>query len=302
MEIVSIGTTAPTCRLRERLTRELQYLMDEGVTVEVKETPGRSYNIISVSVTATPQCNFSFHDLKALGRQYTSTVLADYLVEEWEQVLLTGLVKRDFSYFNDEEQAKILSVSERLLNSEELYQLSRRVKLREVIQKFLESSRHINADGFVRFRLQSYVEELRDTVSKAVDEYLVEKEYSEFIRLLRYFVEIQDPKLPLVHVVMTPQGSCQVFDDKHQQLHHEYLENSQIERDPEVSYEDLLISALITIAPENIVLHVESFRQRPEMCETIRNIFEGRVTECASCDLCRAPVSTQRAVVKPVAP
>lgn len=302
MEVVSIGTTAPTCRLRERITRELQYLMDEGVTVEVRETPGRSYNNISVSVTATPQCSFSFHDLRTLGRQYTSSVLADFLIEEWEQAMLSGLLKKDFSYFNTEEQTRILSVSHKLLNSEELYQLSRRIRLRENIQQFLENHRHINADGFVRFRLQDYMQELRDTVSKAVDEYLVEKEYSEFIRLLRYFVEIQDPKLPLVHVVMTPEGYCQVFDEKHQQLHHEYLEDSKMEQDPEVSYEDLLISALITIAPKNVVLHVETFRGSLEMCETVRNIFEGRVTDCTSCDSCKASLSTQKTVTKPVAP
>lgn len=296
MEIVSIGITAPTCRLRERLNTELQFLIDEGVTVELQESAGRAFNHLSVSVSASPQTSFSFTELRGLGRQYTATVLADFLVEEWEQQVLRQMVAKDFGYFNREEQSKILKLSDKILNGEELYQLSRKVKLRENILSFLELHSHINADGFVRFRMQTYLSDLRDSLSKAVDEYLVEKEYSEFIRLLRYFVEIQDPKLPLVHVVMMPSGTCQVFDENQQQLHHEYLDNFEGDKDPEVSYEDLLISALITLAPENIVLHTESFRNKPEMCDTIRSIFEGRVTDCKSCELCRATPTPARPV------
>ena len=301
MEIVSIGTTAPTYRLRERLNEELKFLIDEGVTVELNESTGRAYNFLSLSVSASPQSSFSFTDLRGLGRQYTANVLADFLVEEWEQQVLKQMVSKDFGYFNSDEQDKILLLSEKILNGEELYQLSRKVKLRESIQSFLEQHRHINADGFLRFRMQAYLGDLRDSLCKAVDEYLVEKEYSEFIRLLRYFVEIQDPKLPLVHVVMLENGVCQVYDECHKQLHHEYLDNFEAGLDPEVSYEDLLISALITLAPENIALHTESFKTKPEIRETIKSIFEGRVVECASCDLCRrTPIAARSG--KPVAP
>jgi len=301
VEVVSIGTTAPTCRLRERLNEELKFLIDEGVTVELNESTGRLYNYLSLSVSASPHSSFSFTDLRGLGRQYTANVLADFLVEEWEQQVLKQMVSKDFGYFNSDEQSKILRLSEKILNGEELYQLSRKVKLREKIQSFLEQHRHINADGFLRFRMQGYLSDLRDSLCKAVDEYLVEKEYSEFIRLLRYFVEIQDPKLLMVHVVMLQSGVCQVYDEYHKLLHHEYLDNFEAGADPEVSYEDLLISALITLAPENIVVHTESFKAKPEMRETIKSIFEGRVVECASCDLCRHTPAPAR-TAKPVAP
>ena len=156
MEIVSIGTTAPTCRLRERLNEELKFLIDEGVTVELNESTGRAYNFLSLSVSASPQSSFSFTDLRGLGRQYTANVLADFLVEEWEQQVLKQMVSQDFGYFNSDEQGKILRLSDKILNGEELYQLSRKVKLRENIQSFLEQHRHINADGFLRFRMQEY--------------------------------------------------------------------------------------------------------------------------------------------------
>jgi len=300
MEIVSIGITAPTCRLRERLTAELKFLMDEGVAVELSESTGRTYNCLTLSVAASPQSTFTYTDLRGLGRQYTANVLADFLVDEWEQQVLKQMVAKDFGYFSSDEQRKILKLSDKILNGEDLYALSRKVKLRENIQDYLEQNRHINADGFLRFRMGAYLNDLRDSLSKAVDEYLVEKEYSEFIRLLRYFVEIQDPKLPLVHVIMRQNGTCQIYDENRKQLQHEYLENFEAGADPEVSYEDLLISALITLAPESIILHTSSFEAKQEMCDTIKSIFEGRVQECVKCDLCEICLPARAA--KPVLP
>jgi len=285
MEVVSIGTTAPTYLLRERLTRELQCLVDEGVIVEVLETSGRSVNSISVMVDVAPASTFSGSELDHLGRQCTSAVLADYLVEDWAQRKLAEIIQRDFGYFSAEERDKIKHVTSRLLQTGGL----RWGKLKSTIHEFLTYNRHINADGFLRFRMQHLLPELAETVSEAVDEFLAAKEYSEFIRLLRYFVDIQDPKLPLVHLVLTTNDRCQILGENHQPLSSEYLVNFTVEQEPEsdVSYEDLLLSALITLAPGQLVLHGDDLHGGRELRDTIRNIFEGRLIECAVCELCR---------------
>jgi len=263
MEVVSIGTTAPTYLLREILTEKLQCLVDEGVTVEVLETRGRSVNSISVMVDIASESSFSFSELNHLGRQCTSAALADFLVEDWCQRKLAEIIQRDFGYFSAEERHKIELVTERLLQTGGL----RWAKLR---------------DGF--------------------DEFLVAKLYTEHIRLLRYFVDIQQPKLPLVHLVLTSRGRCNIFGVDGEPVRHEYLEGFAGEDDceTEVSYEDLLISALITLAPARLILHGADLQKGHELKDTIRNIFDGRLTECDRCELCRRErLSPTQEAVKP---
>lgn len=298
MEVVSIGTTAPTYLLREILTEKLQCLVHKGVTIEVLETRGRSVNSISVMVDVAPESSFSFSELKDLGRQCTSAALADFLVEDWCQRKLAEIIQRDFGYFSAEERHKIELVTERLLQSGGL----RWAKLRDTIEEFLSHNRHFNADGFLRFRMRHLLPELGETVSEAVDEFLVAKEYTEFIRLLRYFVDIQQPKLPLVHLVLTAAGRCNIFGVDGQPVRHEYLEGFARKDDceTEVSYEDLLISALITLAPARLILHGADLPRGHELKDTIRNIFDGRLTECDLCELCRRErLSPSQEAVKP---
>ena len=57
------------------------------------------------------------------------------------------------------------------------------------------------------------------------------------------------------------------------------------ELNQDVEYDDLLLSALITISPRRIILHVIS---PIEIVETIVNVFRERVRICEGCDLCRS--------------
>ena len=49
--------------------------------------------------------------------------------------------------------------------------------------------------------MKDYIEQLEESVDKAIDEYLMDKEYREFIKLLRHFVDLQEPKRDVVNIV-----------------------------------------------------------------------------------------------------
>jgi len=70
-------------------------------------------------------------------------------------------------------------------------------------------------------------------------------------------------------------------------IKNDYMEGFVVELvDNEINYEDLLISALITIAPKNIVLHYQGDCGKSATIDTIKGVFTGRVLECAGCSLC----------------
>jgi putative sporulation protein YtxC len=286
MELLSIGSTAPMNGLKDRLARDIDFLSDEGLVLRANEGDHSAIKTLSLWLDASIESSFTLSDLRSLTRQYAVNAIADHMVEDVERVLVQRLVEEDFGYFSPDEQQKIVRISTDLLTGDGLYPSSRKTKIREQLSQFVKRQRHINIEGFLRFRLQDYYAELKDAVIRAVDEFLVEKEYSEFIRLLRYFVEIQDPKIPLIHVRVTRDGTCDLYDQGEKSLHHEYLDSFEPEDGSEVSYEDLLISALITLAPEVIVLHVPETGAKAKIAETITSIFEDRVTSCVQCELC----------------
>lgn len=61
-----------------------------------------------------------------------------------------------------------------------------------------------------------------------------------------------------------------------------------------LSYDDLLLSSLITLAPLKIVIHKREMIQNRELLDTIIEIFPNNVTFCKGCQLCDKPEKEKR--------
>ena len=110
----------------------------------------------------------------------------------------------------------------------------------------------------------------------------MEKEYQEFVKLLKYFVELQQPKIHQVHVTMDNQGNLQLLDQNFQ-----HVDYSGMEWDDEGGQDDHLVSMLITVAPLRVVLHRQIYTHYPKATDTLKHVFENRVTLCKRCKLCQ---------------
>jgi putative sporulation protein YtxC len=71
---------------------------------------------------------------------------------------------------------------------------------------------HLNIEGFYNFRMRSFQRELQQALDSAIDIHFAEKEYREFIRLLKYFLHMQQPKIELLHLSVDLQGRLQIMD------------------------------------------------------------------------------------------
>ncbi|MFW5787855.1 MAG: sporulation protein YtxC, partial [Halanaerobiales bacterium] len=181
----------------------------------------------------------------------------------------------------------IKSLSLKHLNTEEDNSLARIIRKREIVSQILgyfNKNRELNIEGFVRFRLKSYIQDLRYAVQKAIDDFNVEKEYNEFIDLLRYFVELQEPQRGPVNVLKKG-DSFELLDEKGREIDDPHMEKCLQELTAEqnqVEFEDLLISALVNISPAEVILH---FRDS-EVIEVLGCIFREKIVLCEGCDLC----------------
>ena len=164
----------------------------------------------------------------------------------------------------------------------------RRMNILQEVTQFLERNQEIVLEGFINFRLKDYVVEVADIVDAAVDNFLLEKEYLEFIRLLKYFVEIQEPKVTEVHILLEKNNTFKLVDRKGNLIENEYLDGFSLElMNNSINYEDLLISSLITLAPRKVVIHLINLDGPTDTVKTIENVFGRRARKCNGCTFCK---------------
>ncbi|MFW6386653.1 MAG: sporulation protein YtxC [Bacillota bacterium] len=278
MSIVISTVNCPE-EVKNKLSQEEKYLHSLGITFEVEEDQSEGYTLFKIKYPREDSQNL---------KESLADVVAEIVVEKLESEYISRIIREDYQDFNLDEREKIEKFTLQHLDQGEYNNqfVSRMVRKREIIKQLLDyfdKHQDLNIEGFVRFRLQNYLNQLRKAVDRAVDDYIIENEYNEFIDLLSYFVEIQEPKISLVNVLQLEDGSFQILDINREVINSNYLEGyiSEI-MEGEVEFEDLLVSALINIAPASIVLHFED----EDVEETVGNIFGDRITICSGCELC----------------
>jgi putative sporulation protein YtxC len=160
-------------------------------------------------------------------------------------------------------------------------------KIAGQVSGFLAESPRLAVDGFIRFRMKGYHRVFSRLLDQAVREYRLEQEYQEFIELLRYFVSTQKTQIPVIHVLHFGKSRFHLMKEDGTPLRlkdvegavQEFMENT-------FSREDLIVSALLSAAPEFVVLHTQ--HREETIIRTVRKIFEGRVVLCEGCPLCRS--------------
>ncbi len=229
-----------------------------------------------------------------------ASVLTEVIIDHYEMKLFSRIIKENFFYLNCKEQAIVLNNARKLLNDENLsvpggfYKRDRRNRIMQIILDYLNTEDAFNIEGFINFRLNSYINELNAVTERALDNFVAEREYNEFIKLLRYFVEIQESRIGTLHLCQSKDGKYLLFDDNRNTISGEYFDELRSDiSDDAINYDDLLISTLITISPNNITIHgMEEFKNR-ELIKTIMNVFAERITVCTGCELCSSPTDNK---------
>lgn len=147
------------------------------------------------------------------------------------------------------------------------------------------TSNQFSIEGFVRFRLRDYLGRLRDAVYRAIDGYLLDQQHTEFVDLLRYFVEVQRPRVESVTVVRRHDGRLELFDEAGKCIDTEgLLEGIDGILDSDFTVEDILIGLLIAMAPARVMI---CMRGGQLLFDTTMRVFSDRILVCDGCSSCR---------------
>jgi len=209
---------------------------------------------------------------KIVIKEYKNREMFDYITENY------FFLKQDEIIELEEKIMKILLLESFTETENYVYYMNKINNIIEKIKEFLEENSEININGFIRFRMKELKSNIERVIDKVIENYMVEKEYKEFVKLLKYFVDIQESKIEEIDIFINEGGKYIIKNKAGKDIFNEFMkEIADTEIDTEAKMEDIIISGLITNAPRKVKIYGKDNCMNKEFLETIINVFEDRV-------------------------
>lgn len=256
------------------------YISKEKMAFECdeQESPPWSFFIL------LPQNGGNLGEKKFAMRFAVAKALSEFFVN-LEAVYVRDYINKNYNYLSDHDREEI---TERLLENMKKLRVIRKNRILQSLYDYLGEHHTLIVEGYGRFRLKGYWSQIQRMIRKGVKEFMVERDYREFIRLLRCFIELQEPVITEVHVFISEEGNFYVCDVKGNVIRREHLRTPSFAVvDGEFNYRDYLLSILINFSPKKIVFHVAEEIWRCSSIQTIKDVFGNRVIRCPGCEKCQ---------------
>lgn len=216
---------------------------------------------------------------------------AELVIQEAEHYAIYHMIKNGYSCFDTMEKVNLMHRVQTALEQNDdaakRFSEQRKQLVLDALRDYLDEKRYLNVEGFLRFRADAYWMALEDFVDQAAEEFITVREYESFLELLRLFVEMQERKAAHIHVITKANGEHILLDEAGYEIVSREAEDFIEELDiGETAYDDMLLSALMILAPAAMTLHNVSAIS-PQLRRTLEKIFAGRVRLCGECALCR---------------
>ena len=151
--------------------------------------------------------------------------------------------------------------------------------------------------GFINFRIKDYFEVLDDIIDEAVNSFVIEQEYLEFISLLKMYINSQKSNGSVVHLIYNNENSILLDKDKNVINIFDKVFKAKYLSDISFSTNDYILNTLLTLIPEKICIHIIN-DTIDEFVNTLLLIFEGRVEICTDCNICKIYKNNMKTFIK----
>lgn len=227
-------------------------------------------------------------------------LLARMIIELYEQDVLRKKLTQEFYFTDEQEITAIIKYAIFLLNDGDIHEdldlnIMNQVrvdKIKRELTSFLAESEVLHMEGFYRFRLKGLWNSYNKIIETAIDEYMMEKEYRDYITYLRGLVRDRTRLIPFLHLISRSEYNYQLLDEHGEEVDFEQIYvRAKTTQELDIIYDDQLISRLIAINPGQIQLHQFNFNDH--VAQSLKNIFEDRLTYCNGCRSCREEIEHQ---------
>lgn len=226
--------------------------------------------------------------VKEIINLYVSNILYRIVINNYRRKEILEFLTDNYFFLKqseileaEDEIIKVLKGEEKTKNEQSVYCLNKINSMIEKIRECISEKQEINIDGFITFRMKMLRRDIEKIIDKVIEVYMVEKEYKEFVKLLKYFVEIQECKIEEINIIIEENNNYTVQNREGKNLYYDFLKEITAEQGAiELNIEDILISGLITNAPKNIIVYGKENCTNKEFLDTIENVFEDKVVFC----------------------
>ena len=216
-----------------------------------------------------------------------SSILSYLVIDEFEEDILKNLILKNYFYFDALERKKILNICYDI--SSEDFSSCFDKKFTLLVNYFFDyllNNKVLFLTGFIKFRLTDYYNVLEELVDEAVNFYIVEKEYLEFVSLLKLYISPQSSNIDVIHLIYSDENSILLDSNKNIIPFSEDLLKTKYLSDISFSKNDYILNTLLNLLPKKIYIHI-IHNYIDEFINTLSLIFENRVVICEDCDICK---------------
>ena len=217
---------------------------------------------------------------KVLSEIITNTILFFY-----EQNIIKKMLNTNYFYFSAIEKHSIFKICIETLNSNSETSLERKDSLYLSVYNYISSNKCMLLDGFVTFRIKEYIKTLDSIIDLSVNKFVVDKEYHEFIDLLKLYVNSKSSSNEEVHLIYKNKESILLDKDKNLINLEDNIFEIKYLSDITFSSNDFALSSLLSLLPKKIIIHI--IDTEDEFINTLKLIFDKRIYICTDCKICK---------------
>lgn len=217
-----------------------------------------------------------------------SNIISSTILKFYEKDLIRHIINCNYFYFTDIEQRKIFDIANNYLYDDDLDEsFIRKDSIMISCIEYFSNNKSVILDGFVNFRIGDYIKIIDYVVDLAVNKFVIDREYTEFIELLKCYINSKDCGSNLVHLVYKNQDSILLDEFKNVLNIEDSILNSKYLSDISFSSNDYTLNSLLTLLPQKIYIHLIDGIE-DEFINTLKLIFDNRVYICNDCNICKA--------------
>lgn len=272
-------------------SNQLEYLLNELKHLELEEVcftckQFKHYKNIIIHYRGN-------HDSIFLNK--ISSALSLLVIDELEEHFLKRILLQSYFYFDRKERSQILNLCFDINANDFSTIFDQKFKiLTNCFYQFLSEHKSLVLNGFTNFRIKAYFDILDDIVNEAVNSFIIEKEYLEFISLLKLYINSQGSNCDMVHMIYSNSESILLDENKEIIIHSDDTFKAKYLSDISFSSNDYTLNSLLTLLPKKIYIHlIDSYID--EFIHTLQAVFENRVHICSDCNICKLYKNAEKA-------
>ncbi len=210
-----------------------------------------------------------------------SNILSKYIINFYEKHFIKQQLAFDFFYFSIQDKRRIQDSAIETMNIESNVVKKMNI-LRDCIIEYFSKTSSCNLDGFINFRLYDYKNFINLILENVINDYIIQKEYAEYVNLLQEYINMQTPQTESIHLIYSNDTKILLDDSKN------IIANTSSPQiylsDISFSSNDFILNSLLNLLPKKIFIHLGT--EEDNFIKFLKLIFKDKFIVCNNCAIC----------------